>query len=123
VELSNRLYILTAGKPSIEVFEPTIVGRPPEARKNFDWVRVREYLFMHGGRNDEMRPWVLRSLSALNLKTMSWLAIKGDKPSFRHSHLLMASKEDELVILGGKNMEGLCKEVFPIAFQEIIEYL
>ena len=30
---------------------------------------------------------------------------------------------DELVILGGKNMEGLCKEVFPITFQEIIEYL
>lgn len=29
VELSNHLYILTAGKPSIEVFEPTITGRPP----------------------------------------------------------------------------------------------
>ena len=92
MELSNRLYILTAGKPSIEVFEPTIAGRPPEARKNFDWVRMQEYLFLHGGRNDEMRPWVLRSLSALNLKTMSWLTIKGEKPSFRHSHLLMASK-------------------------------
>jgi hypothetical protein len=70
-----------------------------------------------------MRPWVLKTLSALNLRTMSWLAIKGDKPSYRHSHLLMASREDEVVILGGKNMEGLCKEVFPINFQEIIEYL
>jgi N-acetylneuraminic acid mutarotase len=86
-----------------------VSGRPPEARKNFDWVRVREYLFIHGGRNDEMRPWVLRTLSVLNLKTMSWLTLKGDKPSYRHSHLLMASSEDEIVILGGKNMEGLCK--------------
>ena len=35
----------------------------------------------------------------------------------------MASNNDEIVILGGKNMEGLCKEVFPITFQEIIEFL
>ena len=51
-----------------------------------------------------MRPWVLNALSALNLKTMSWLTVKGEKPSYRHSHLLMQGREDELVILGGKNM-------------------
>lgn len=108
------------GKPSLEVFEAQVTGKRPEPRKNFDWVRLREYLFIHGGRNDEMRPWVLNALSALNLKTMSWLTVKGEKPSYRHSHLLMPGREDELVILGGKNMEGLCKEVFPVTFQEII---
>lgn len=66
---------------------------------------------------------MLRGLSALNLKTMNWLMIKGDKPSYRHSHLLMAARDDELVILGGKNMDGLCKEVFPFTFQEMVEYI
>lgn len=41
VELSNKLYILTVGKPSIEVYEPKTSGKPPKPRKNFGWVRVR----------------------------------------------------------------------------------
>ena len=41
VELLNKLYILTVGKPSIEVYEPKTSGKPPKPRKNFGWVRVR----------------------------------------------------------------------------------
>ena len=108
VELSNKLYILTVGKPSIELYEPAIKGSPPTARKNFGWVRVKEYLFIQGGRNDDMRPWIIGNLSALNLKTMNWLKVKGDKPTLRHSHTLL-SYHDEVIILGGKNLDGLCK--------------
>ena len=72
-------------------------------------------MFIHGGRNDEMRPWVLGNLCVLNLKTMNWLSVKGDKPALRHSHSLMAY-DNEVVVLGGKNVEGLCKEVYPIKF-------
>ena len=41
VELSNKLYILKLGKPSIEIYEPKLTGTPPTARKNFAWTRVR----------------------------------------------------------------------------------
>lgn len=71
-------------------------------------MRVGELLLLHGGRNDEMRPWVLGNLSVLNLKNMNWLGVKGERPSRRHSHALM-SYSNEIVILGGKNVEGLCK--------------
>jgi hypothetical protein len=77
------------GKPSLEVIVPNIKGQPPFPRKNFGWVRKREFLFIHGGRNDEMKPWVLGSLSALNLRTMNWLWVKGDKPALRHSHSVL----------------------------------
>jgi hypothetical protein len=50
-----------------------------------------------------MRPWVLGSLCVLNLKTMNWLAVKGDKPALRHSHSLI-SHDNEIVVLGGKNL-------------------
>ena len=69
-----------------------------------------------------MRPWIMGSLSALNLKTMSWIWVKGDKPTLRHSHALL-SYADEIIILGGKNLDGLCKEVYPIKYEEAIEYL
>ena len=62
-----------------------------------------------------MRPFVLGDLSALNLRTMSWLWVKGDKPALRHSHALV-SYSDEIVIMGGKNTEGLCKEIYPIRY-------
>lgn len=90
VELSNKLYILTVGKPSIEVYQPKTKGNPPTPRKNFGWVRVKEYLFIQGGRNDDMRPWVIGNISALNLKTMNWIWVKGDKPTLRHSHSLLS---------------------------------
>lgn len=41
VELSNNLYILQLGKPSLEVIIPDIKGQPPFPRKNFGWVRKR----------------------------------------------------------------------------------
>lgn len=41
-----------------------------------------------------MRPWVLNRLNALNLRTLNWLSIKGEKASYRHSHILMAPRED-----------------------------
>lgn len=69
-----------------------------------------------------MRPWVLGALNALNLKTMTWVWVKGDKPTLRHSHALLQYGE-QIVILGGKNIEGLCKEVCPIKFEEVIEYI
>lgn len=50
-----------------------------------------------------MRPWVLGNLCVLNLKTMSWLYVKGDKPAIRHSHSLIANG-NEIVVLGGKNL-------------------
>ena len=62
-----------------------------------------------------MQPFVLGSLSALNLKTMTWIWVKGDKPTLRHSHAIV-NYMDEIVILGGKNMEGLCKEIYPIRY-------
>jgi len=108
VELSNKLYILTVGKPSIEVYEPKTMGKPPLARKNFSWARVRECLFIHGGRNDDIRPWVLGNLSILNLWTMNWIWIKGEKPPLRHSHCLF-NYSDEIIIMGGKNLDGLSK--------------
>ena len=122
VELSNKLYILTVGTPSIEVYQPKVRGSPPTPRKNFGWTRVKEFLFIQGGRNDDMRPWIIGSISALNLKTMSWFWVKGDKPTLRHSHALLAYS-DEVIILGGKNLDGLCKEVYPIKYEEVIEYL
>jgi hypothetical protein len=76
---------------------------------------MSEFLFIHGGRNDEMRPWVLGGLNVLSLRTMTWLWVKGDKPALRHSHVLLLH-EEEMVVLGGKNIEGLCKEVYPIKF-------
>lgn len=84
------------------------MGKPPVPRKNFGWVRVREFLFIHGGRNDDMRPWVLNNLTILNLWTMNWIWVKGEKPSLRHSHCLLPYS-DEIIILGGKNLDGLCK--------------
>ena len=61
------------GKPSIQVEELHIDGTPPEKRKNFDWVRVRQFIFIQGGRNDERKPWVLNSLEVLDLKALNWL--------------------------------------------------
>ena len=40
----------------------------------------------------------------------------------RHSHTLLAH-HDSLIILGGKNVDGLCKEVFPMRFEEMYEYV
>jgi len=55
-----------------------------------------------------MRPWTLNSIFALNLITMNWIKISGEKPTYRHSHVLNGN-DNEIVILGGKNMDGLCK--------------
>lgn len=73
VELSDKLYILKMGQPSLEVYQPKTQGQPPLPRKNFGWIRIREFLFIQGGRNDEMRPWVIGALSVLSLRTMTWL--------------------------------------------------
>ena len=66
-----------------------------------------------------MRPWVLGNLCALNLRTMSWLTVKGDKTALRHGHSLI-SYGNEIVVLGSKNLYGLRKEVYPIKFEEVI---
>jgi hypothetical protein len=85
-------------------------------------VRLKEFLVIHGGRNDEMNPFVLNSIHFLSLRTMSWIKVSGEKPPYRYSHSLSVVQGD-IVILGGKNTEGLCKEVYVMPMEEVIEYV
>lgn len=51
----------------------------------------------------------------LNLKTLNWIKVGGEKPPYRYSHALTVV-HDEIVILGGKGLDGLSKEVFVMPF-------
>ena len=105
------------GNPAVIVYEPKIDGIPPIARRNARMIRHKEFLIIHGGRNDEMKPFVLNSMHFFNLLTFNWISVQGEKPPYRYSHSLSIVHGD-IIILGGKNTEGLCKEVFVMPFEE-----
>jgi hypothetical protein len=44
----------------------------------------------------------------LHLKNLNWIKVGGEKPPYRHSHSLTIVN-DEIVILGGKGLDGLSK--------------
>lgn len=52
VNLSNKLYIIKLGHPSIVIEEAQTSGKPPEPKKYFAMHRFNSFLFIHGGRND-----------------------------------------------------------------------
>ena len=65
-------------------------------------IHFKSYIIIHGGKNDEMKPFVLNSMHFLNLKTLEWIEVKGQKPPYRYSHTMMING-GEIIILGGKN--------------------
>lgn len=71
-------------------------------------LRHKDYIIIHGGRNDEMKPSVLNSMHFLHLRTLTWIKVSGEKPPYRYSHAITVV-HDEIVILGGKGLEGLSK--------------
>ena len=103
------------GSPSVVIYEPKIDGAPPIGRRNCRMIRHKEYLIIHGGRNDEMKPFVLNTLHFFNLKTFNWIKVAGEKPPYRYAHSLSIFG-GEIVVLGGKGVEGLCKEVFVMPY-------
>lgn len=85
------------------------------ARKSASVALLPQYLIIHGGKNEEMTPSVLPTLHVLDLSVLNWIKVKGENPGCRCSHSMMISG-NEIVILGGKNTEGLCKEVMALNF-------
>lgn len=69
-----------------------------------------------------MKPSVLNSMHFLNLRTLNWIKVGGEKPPYRYSHAITVVN-DEIVILGGKGLEGLCKEVYVMPIEEVFEYI
>lgn len=88
-ELIDKLFIMRLGSPSIVVQEPLTIGKGPVARKNMEMIHHKEYIIIHGGRNDEMKPFVLNSMHFLHLRTLNWIEVKGEKPPYRYSHALL----------------------------------
>lgn len=111
----SKMYIMKLGNPAVVIYEPKIDGKPPIGRRNCKMIRHKDYLIIHGGRNDEMKPFVLNSMHFLNLKNHNWIEVNGERPPYRYSHSLSIVRGD-IIILGGKGTEGLCKEVFMMPF-------
>lgn len=68
-----------------------------------------------------MKPFVLNSMHFFNLKTHNWINLRGEKPPYRYSHSLSVLHGD-IVILGGKSIEGLSKEVYLMPMEEDFSY-
>lgn len=65
------------GQPSVVISELKIKGEGPLPRKNAEVIHHKSYIIIHGGRNDEMKPFVLFSMHFLHLKSMEWIQVKG----------------------------------------------
>lgn len=65
------------GEPSIVVEELDVKGQGPFPRRNAKMIRHKEYIIVHGGRNDEMKPSILNTMHFLHLKNLNWIKVGG----------------------------------------------
>jgi hypothetical protein len=52
-----------------------------------------KYILIHGGRNDQINPFVLDSFHFLDLTILEWIEVKGDTKIARYNHGVMINGE------------------------------
>lgn len=51
---------------------------------------------------------------------MEWIDVKGDNKIGRYAHGVIINGDQEIIIFGGKNHEGICKEIYAMQVEEEI---
>lgn len=93
-------------------------GSQPAARKSFGMIRFTKYIVIHGGKDDERSPFTLNTIHFLDLKMLEWKNINDEGHIYRYGHNLINYMDNEIVIFGGKNDEGLSKQIYPLSVTE-----
>ena len=97
--------------------EPLGGGQPPCPRHSHAASFFKNYLVIHGGRNDKVYPLLknmgLNDLHLFDIEKLSWMmvSIYNKIPTSRWGHQICKIGEEKLLLFGGQNMIEHCNNV------------